>query len=276
MTTYYNNQGNDDLKPEKTSTIEYGFDASFWEEKIGLEFSVFQERTKDALFAVPNQPVSGWGAQLRNVGEIENSGIELALNTTVVNQSNVKLNIRGSFSTLDNKVVDIGSSEPFSIGGYSFLPQRIEEGKPVGVFRTNSPTENGFDTELKYSSLADKYFSLGLNLNLYRYFNFSVLGDGQAGGYILNTGAVLRYFNGVEPQASLVPDGHNFVTASEVFIEKSDFFKIREISAAYNFPNPVWGLGLKLIASLRNVYTFAEADDLRAPSRFFFTIFSMV
>ncbi len=264
----FGNPGDDELAPEKTRTIEFGVDAALLNERVGVEFNVFDSKTIDALLNVPSDPATGLGFQLRNVGTIKNSGVELGINATIFNRRNFRFSLRGSYSTLNNEVTSLGGSQPFSIGGFSFLPQRVEEDKPVGVFRTTKPNDDPatsakeFDTVLERSPLADKYFTLGANLTIMRNLQLSILGDGQSGGYILNTGAVLRYFNGGEPQASLVPEGYSFSTASHVFVEDASFFKIREISASYRVPRSYFGAQLQLTASVRNVFTFADNKDM--------------
>jgi len=264
----FGNPGDEDLGPEKTETAEFGFEAALLGERLGLEFNLFNSKTTDALFSVPSDPATGLGVQLRNVGTVKNSGIELGVNATILNRRNFKLDLRGSYSTLENEVASLGGSQPFDLGGFSFLPQRVEEGKPVGIFRTTQPNDDPstpqreFATLLERSPLADKYFSIGANLTVLRNLQFSFLGDGQTGGYVLNTGAVLRYFNGGEPEASLVPEGYAFDTASRVFVEDASFFKIREISASYRLPNPYFGANLRLIANVRNVASFTKTKHM--------------
>ncbi len=260
----FGNPGDPELRPEKTTTLEFGFDAALLDQKIAIEFSLYNDKTTDALFSVPSQPVSGLGFQLRNVGTIENRGIEIALDATVLDMKNARLNIGGSFSTLDNKVTSLGGSTPFNIGGFSFLPLRIEEDHPVGVFQTNVPTSDGdfLANQLIHSPLPDYMFSAFINLSLWKNFRLTAIGSGQTGGQILNTGAVLRYFNGAEPEASMVPEGYNFVTASDVFVEDADFFKIREISMAYTLPVHALGGRYTLSATMRNVLAFAKNRTL--------------
>ncbi len=266
----FGNPGDPNLAPEKTRTIEYGFDAALLDDRIGVEFTVFDERTEDALLTVPSQPASGLGNQLRNVGVIENNGIEIGLNATVIDHRNFRFSLQGSFSTLNNEVASLGGAQPFSLGGFSFLPQRVEEGKPVGVFRTNKPVrdpvtgefDGDFETVLELSPLADNYYSISANFVILKNFQLNILGDGQSGGYSLNTGSVLRFFNGGEPQASKVPDGYSFVTASHVFVEDASFFKIREISASYRVPRKYFNTSLMLFASIRNAFIFADNDDM--------------
>ncbi len=266
----FGNPGDPSLKPEKTRTIEYGLDAALLDDRIGVEFSVFDEKTQDALLNVPSQPATGQGNQLRNVGIIENNGVEIGVNATVIDNKNFRFSLRGSYSTLHNEVTSLGGAQPFSLGGFSFLPQQVEEGKPVGVFETNKPVrdpvsgefEGDFETVQELSPLADKYFSISANFVIMRNLQLNILGDGQSGGYSLNTGSVLRYFNGGEPQVNKVPAGYSFVTASHVFVEDASFFKIREISASYRMPRKYFNTNLTWFASLRNAFIFANNEDM--------------
>ncbi len=258
----FGNPGDDELGPERTKTFEYGLETSLLSDRVGLEFSIFDETTTDALFLVPSQPASGLSLQLRNVGQIENSGVELALNAQIYTSRNFNSSLRATFTKVENKVTDLGGAQAFSVGGFSFLPQRVEKGKPVGVFRTNVPNADGrFETVLEKSPLPDFSYSLGLNLDIFRRLRLSFLGDGQKGGYSGNLGKILRFLNGGEVQDPQIPEGHNFVTASDIFIEDATFFKLREISASYRLPRRYFNADITLQASLRNAYIWSKADD---------------
>ncbi|RMF65390.1 MAG: TonB-dependent receptor, partial [Calditrichaeota bacterium] len=260
----FGNPGDPDLGPETTRTVEVGFDAALFDERLGLEFTFFDEKTTDALFSVPSDPSTGLGFQLRNVGTIENDGIELGINAQIVDTRNFRFSLRGSVSTLNNEVTSLGGAQPFSIGGFAFLPERVEEGHPVGVFRTNVPQPDGTFKANQFilDPIADTYYSISANFTIMRNLNISILGDGQSGGDILNTGSVIRFFNGLEPQASKVPPGFSFFTASDVFIEDASFFKIREITASYTVPRRYFGTSFVITASIRNALIFADNDDI--------------
>ena len=89
-------------------------------------------------------PTSGRGAQLFNVGEIVNKGWELSLLAYPIETRDLSLRLSGSLNTLDNEVTDNGGTAPFSVGGFTFLGQWIEEGQPVGYLRGDRPI---FDDE---------------------------------------------------------------------------------------------------------------------------------
>ncbi|MCI0696317.1 TonB-dependent receptor [candidate division KSB1 bacterium] len=253
--------GNDEIKPEKITGVDTGFDAAFFDERLGVEFSWFRETTKDALVLLPGSPVTGFGPQLRNFGEIQNDGIEVAVNAPIISTPKLALSLRAAMAMLDNRVTELNDTPPFTIGGFSFLPQRVEEGKPVGIFRTTHATGNGaIETRLEFTPLPKRTGSVALNATLFRNLSLSVLGDWQTGGYSLNTGALLRAVDGMKPEIDRIPPGHNFTTASSVFIEKSDYFKLREIVMRYQFRNVKYVRNLTMTASARNVYAFTSAE----------------
>jgi len=125
------NVGNPELAPEVSHEIEMGFDLSVLDGRVGIEFSRYDQRTKDLLFAVRNPPSQGVvGTQLMNVGEIHNTGLELGLNAAVLERRNFRWDANVNFSTNNNEVVSLGGGAPLQI----HWMQWIREGYPVGAF----------------------------------------------------------------------------------------------------------------------------------------------
>ncbi len=88
--------GNPNLRAERGSEVELGFDMSALTGRVGAEFTYYNKKTKDALVTVPAPPSTGFvsvggapGTYLANLGEISNSGVELTLHTTPVERKNV-------------------------------------------------------------------------------------------------------------------------------------------------------------------------------------------
>ena len=74
------NVGNPDLGPEVTAEIEGGVDGSWLDNRLRATFTYYRQRTKDALIELDQMPSLGFTqAQLTNVGEIENKGVELSV-----------------------------------------------------------------------------------------------------------------------------------------------------------------------------------------------------
>jgi TonB-linked SusC/RagA family outer membrane protein len=103
------NIGNPDLEPEKGQELEIGFDAGFFDERLGVEFTYYDQTTKQALIQAPVRPSTGFpGSQFLNVGEVANSGIELGINATPVRRANLSWNVAFTLATNTNEIIDLG------------------------------------------------------------------------------------------------------------------------------------------------------------------------
>jgi TonB-linked SusC/RagA family outer membrane protein len=105
------NLGNVDLKPEVGEEIEAGFDASFLKDRVGLELTWYSKKTRDALVQVPALPSLGFpGVQFRNIGEVDNRGIEIDVTGDAVRSRNADLRLGLKFSHNRNEVVSLGGA----------------------------------------------------------------------------------------------------------------------------------------------------------------------
>jgi TonB-dependent starch-binding outer membrane protein SusC len=147
---YPQNVGNADLGPERTRELELGFDAGWLDGRLSGEFTYYHRTTTDALFRV-NRPDSegSWNAQLENVGELENRGVEFMTNATVLNTSALRWDLGVGLATNFSKVLSLGGAAPFSLGNAGW----IIEGQPV-------PVVNAFRV-MNWSELADPILSDG-------------------------------------------------------------------------------------------------------------------
>ena len=103
------NIGNADLKPEVGTEVEIGFDASVLDDRVGLEFTWYDQTTSDAIVSVPALPSNGFpGVQFQNIGEVRNTGIEAGINANVFNSESISVDIGGTFSTTKNEISDLG------------------------------------------------------------------------------------------------------------------------------------------------------------------------
>jgi len=265
----FNNPGNNDLKPEKTSSVDAGFDMGLFNDRVSVEFNYYRQLTNDALFQVPRDPASGFGMQYTNVGEISNSGIEFSIYAQIYKTQDYAVNARFSISTLENKVESLGGSAPFNLAGFTFLPRRVEEGHPLGVFRVNVPIKDAsgnltgeYERKLMGTPLPKQSGSFSFNITLFKNIYISSITEFAFGHQIVNLKKTLRYFNQTEDAADAVPEGYSFESASSVWLEEADWIKIREIALNYYFPERFLK-GLILSLSLRNVAEFGiETSDL--------------
>jgi hypothetical protein len=108
------NPGNANLKPERGTELELGFDASFFNEKLALEVTYFDKTTNDLILSQPLPPSLGFTQNPSvNVGSVMNRGLEVTLSTTPVETRNFRWDLRGGFATLENKLTDLGGINAF-------------------------------------------------------------------------------------------------------------------------------------------------------------------
>lgn len=71
-----------DLRPERKNAWELGLDWRFLNNRIGIDATYYRENTKDQIMSISVPFQSGIKQQLINAGNIQNQGVEIALNTT--------------------------------------------------------------------------------------------------------------------------------------------------------------------------------------------------
>lgn len=127
------NIGNPDLKPEVGTELEVGFDIGLMGDLVAIEFTAYTQTTNDALVRVPVIPSKGFpGVQFRNIGEIRNRGVEVAVNGAVYSSDAFSLDLGATFSTFDNEVTDLGGQPPIVQSSSSLNRQFHVEGFPLG------------------------------------------------------------------------------------------------------------------------------------------------
>jgi TonB-linked SusC/RagA family outer membrane protein len=128
----FSNLGNPDLKPERSREFEIGLDAGLLRDRVSVEFSFFHKLTKDAL--IERDVAGSLGAsetQFVNLARIRNRGVELAVNSRVIDSRSVSWDLSLSGSLISNKVIDLGAGvSPVFVGFY----QRHVSGYPAGGF----------------------------------------------------------------------------------------------------------------------------------------------
>ena len=127
------NIGNPDLKPEVGEELEVGFDVGLMGDLIGIEFTAYTQTTNDALVRVPVIPSKGFpGVQFRNIGQIQNRGVEVAVNGAVYNSDDLSIDLGATFSTFKNEVTNLGGQPPIVQSSSSLNRQFHVEGFPLG------------------------------------------------------------------------------------------------------------------------------------------------
>ncbi|MEJ2186775.1 MAG: SusC/RagA family TonB-linked outer membrane protein [Gemmatimonadota bacterium] len=128
-----------DLKPERTSEIELGFDLSLLNNRVGLNATYYNDHTVDGILRNQLAPSTGYGLQLQNEAEFRNRGVELAAEVRAIQTRDFSWTVHANWSTNDNRVLDLGGSEFVQLAGGAFtgaVPYAVL-GERIGVLRGN-------------------------------------------------------------------------------------------------------------------------------------------
>ena len=78
---------NRDLKPTRTNSYEMGLELKFLNSRIGLDFTYYNQTSRNQIMAMASSWASGYTYRMINAGEIQNNGIEIALNTRPIGEN---------------------------------------------------------------------------------------------------------------------------------------------------------------------------------------------
>jgi TonB-dependent starch-binding outer membrane protein SusC len=135
--TGLNRLANPDLRWEKTAQFDAGVELGLLNNRISLEADIYYRKTSDMLLDAPVPRTSGYGTIRKNVGSMENKGLELTLNTVTFDSKNFSWNTTFNISMNRNKVLSLATpSDIFGIGGPNFTNPTniIRIGEAAGSF----------------------------------------------------------------------------------------------------------------------------------------------
>ncbi len=135
--------GNNDLSWETGHTLDVGIDFGLFNSIVSGSIGYYRRETKDMLLDVNLSLTTGFGSQTRNIGRMENKGIEVELNVDIIRSNDMNFSIGGNMSTNNNKVLELAkdlNGDEINISGTT---QRVETGHPV--YGWYMPTWAGVD-----------------------------------------------------------------------------------------------------------------------------------
>ena len=97
---------NEGLRPEKNTSINFGLDLTLFN-NTSISLEVYRRTTDDLLLTVPVAPSTGFTSQLKNVGVLENRGIELTFGTTLFKTNDFFWNTSLNMGYNENEVLDL-------------------------------------------------------------------------------------------------------------------------------------------------------------------------
>jgi len=247
-----NRLGNPDLKAELTSELEFGADVRFFNSRIGIDFSWYDRITSDQIVDVALAPSSGYTRQVTNLGEVENTGIELGLNLIPLQGRNWSWEVNANYTKNENNVNSLGETDATRIVLNNAYGVNLvaEANKPLGAIYSpghlvnadGNPVVDGnglpvADPEQHYRGSINPDYVLGAGTSLrIGAFTLSANADYRKGGVMWSYTARLNYFvgnawtttyNDREPfivPGSVVDNGDGTYSENTTAISRADIF----------------------------------------------------
>ncbi len=281
------NLGNPDLGPELSEELEWGFDASFYEGRVTLEWTNYDQTTKDALIGVQEAPSFGTEeATLRNLGEVKNWGHELLLDVVPVRTDDIEWSVGFTWSANDSEITDLGPLKDLGSSRQVGLPLWIRWDDII-----QNPNELGVRPRYQKGMIGRLFptdtYGISTRINLWRSLTLDLLGEGQY-GMVRPIGVAYqnvrrRQWPGDDcPNIQRIYDEYKGpgeppnLTALQiatcignrsdqgVWTDPADFFKLRSATLAYRLPEGWIPRAQSATISLqaKNMYTWTDYRGL--------------
>ncbi|WP_255490520.1 TonB-dependent receptor [Dysgonomonas sp. 511] len=290
--------GNRDLKWEKTTQYNAGFDFSFFNSRLIAEIDAYYKKTTDLLLETKLPSSTGISFPMRNDGEMVNKGFEFNLNGKILTGS-FKWDANLNMSFNKNKLSKLGLTKRIYTANIESTNDDIiivKEGLPLGSFY--GYISEGVDPEtgdIMYRDLdgngqitpddktvigdAQPDFTFGFTHNLsWKNFTLSAFFNGSYGNDIFNATRIDSegMFDSKNQSTTVlnrwvrpgmitdVPRAGNLQNswASTRFVEDGSFIRLKSLTLSYNFDPKICRLfaasKLNIYGTVNNLFTLTK------------------
>jgi TonB-linked SusC/RagA family outer membrane protein len=252
-----NRLANPDLKWEKTSQIDIGAEIGFLQNRVTFEIDLYRKFTEDMLLSAPVPSSSGYTTVSKNVGSMENKGVEIALNTVNIERNDFSWNTTINFSFNKNQVIDLAGGADIFLGSTI-----VRKGEPVGSFfgfvhegtwrsieESEAAKYKKRPGDVKYQDVnndgaindADRVIigrgipdGFGTFYNSFKYKNFDLIVDIQ---YTFGNDVLFRSKHSAEDRTGIANSFKTVLNAWTPENQDTNIAQIRPLTAGYNTNN---------------------------------------
>jgi TonB-dependent starch-binding outer membrane protein SusC len=284
---------NKDLRWEVGQTANAGIDFRFSDIKISGSVNVYIKKTNDLIATAVVDPFTNFGTTIdANIGDMENKGFELELNSTLYESEDFKFDLSYNVSINDNEITRLDNSQ--NVGGIGFggFLQRHETGKsPYSYYVYKQIYDiKGRPIEGSYADLNgdgqinndDRYFYkdpyadvlMGLTASIsYKNFDLSMASRASLGNYstnrmanssnaaqITNLGRLSNVHRSYLDTGFLYFSDKN--SMSDHYIQNASFFKLDNVTLGWTVDNVIDNNPMRLYISADNLLTITEYDGI--------------
>ncbi|SFB53625.1 SusC/RagA family TonB-linked outer membrane protein [Algoriphagus aquimarinus] len=248
---------NPNLRWEKTTQIDIGAELGLFQNKVMFEIDLYRKITDDMLLSAPVPSSSGYSVVSQNVGSMENTGIELGLNTVNFERNNFSWNTTFNFSYNKNEVLELAGGSDIFLGSTI-----VRKGESVGAFfgfvhegTWNTSEEsiaaqyNKRPGDIKYKDVnedgvindSDRVVigkgipdGFGTFANTFTFKNFELLVDIQ---YTYGNDVLFRSKHSAEDRTGIANSFKTILNAWTPENQDTNIAQIRPLTAGYNTNN---------------------------------------
>lgn len=266
---------NPDLTWELNHNYDLGVDFGFFQNRLKGTFDYYRRKTDDLIYPKNVSITSGFTSYMSNIGNIENKGVEVSLNSDIIRTQDLRVNLYASYSHNDNKVLQLYANNVdkdlsrFVEGQPLFTYYLVRwaginpsNGKNLFYKADGSLTQNysGSDAVLlDGKSPLVKYFgSFGVSLD-YRGLDFNMMFYYSGGNYIMNYIYQVGASEGENISDQQFTDAFNYwkkpgdivshanlndlsqrtTFDTDKYLEKGDYISLRDLTIGYTLPGNV-------------------------------------
>jgi TonB-linked SusC/RagA family outer membrane protein len=196
-----NQTGDLNLRPEFITSYEAGTELRFLKNRLSLDFSYYNNTSKDLIIPVKVPVTSGYDQIYLNSGSIRNSGVEISLTGTPVQTKDFSVDVRVNYTRNKNEVLSIYPQLTEIVMGtqYGYLSSTVTQkyipGYPVGALFGRT-YQRYYGSKTEDPAVLDKSLPMVIGAN-----GFPVLNSASKQQYIANSqpkwignlGTTLRY-----------------------------------------------------------------------------------
>lgn len=284
------------LKWETTEQADFGIDAAFKNNRYRLSLDYYVKNTRDLLNTVQLPIGFGFTSTIQNVGEIQNKGVEIALDARVIDKD-FKWDIGGNISFNRNKVVKLYNGADILGGsvGVTIINDNanlLREGQPMSVFygyvkdgytdlgkeKYKDLNADGLINQLDKTIIGNPNpdFIYGLNSTMsYKGLELTLFLQGTQGNDLLNVSSInntldygfglnmprevlYNHWSPTNPNAKYpVISRSNTYNYSDRLVEDGSYLRLRNIQLAYSLPLQKWRVNW-----MRTAQIYASGQNL--------------
>lgn len=270
---------NPDLTWETTKQLNFGLDFGVFNHKLSGSIDFYSKKTEDMLLEVFLNPTAGiTNAALRNIGSLQNNGLEIALSSVNVETKDFSWTTDFNISFNQNEILDLGENDEIFFdaqGGWHQIENEIilREGESIGSFygfETGGIDEDGSrifidqdgDTEITDAdrviignALPIHYGGITNRLS-YKGFDLSIFFNWSYGNDVYNANRV--YYEEISDLNNRSIEGLNYWTPEnsdsdisaidqvnpemvDRLIEDGSFIRLKNVTLGYTFNDDILG-----------------------------------